>query len=146
MALSIQAFKWAKTVDNVTATEKYLLIWIADHYNEKDGYAFPSRKRLADNSKLSTRTITRNAKSLATKGLIRVQECIESTTGQNKSNRYFLPNFDPASNKRNPKDRVYVATKIVKGKKQLVEVDAKEFEDARAAIAKEFEDGQTRGG
>jgi hypothetical protein len=107
--VSIEAFKWAKTVRDVSPMEQHLLIWIADFYNDDKGFAFPSRKTLSEASCIHVRSITRLSQSLDQRGLIRVQRCIYMHTGHNSSNRYFLPRYDPSSDKANPARTVWLS-------------------------------------
>lgn len=95
--MSLEAFKWAKTVRNVSPMEQHLLIWIADFYNDAQGMAYPSRKTLSDSSKISIRSISRLSAALEEKGLLWVQFCINSHNGKNLNNRYFLPRYAPHS-------------------------------------------------
>lgn len=93
--MSLEAYKWAKTVEGISHSEKLLLIMIADHYSDELKRAWPSRETLARECCMSMRTVTRGIKSLEERGLIRVQRWINNENGHNLSNRYSLPIFDP---------------------------------------------------
>lgn len=92
--MSIAAFKWAKTVEGIPPLEKWLLVMIADHYNESEHKAWPGKNTLANETGMSLRTVTRCLSSLEAKGLIQIQHWINTTNGQHLNNRYFLPLHD----------------------------------------------------
>lgn len=105
--MSIGAFKWAKSVDNLPALEKWLLVAIADFYNDKEHRAYPGKSRLSDVTGISVRHITRLLNSLESKGLIRIQHWINNSTGKNLRNRYFLPLYDPQGAARDSRQVVF---------------------------------------
>lgn len=67
--MSIQAVSAAIKLQGYTATEKLLLICIAN-YADDSGRAWPSNKRLSNDSALSERTIRTALKTLCDKGAI----------------------------------------------------------------------------
>ena len=105
--MSLEAFKWAKSVRGLPALEKWLLVTIADFYNDEERKAYPGKSRLSDETGISVRHITRLLNSLEEKGLIRIQHWINNSTGENLSNRYFLPVYDPQGSARDTRDIVH---------------------------------------
>lgn len=105
--MSMGAFKWAKSVRGLPALEKWLLVTIADFYNEEDRKAYPGKSRLSDETGISVRHITRLLNSLEERGLIRIQHWINNSTGQNLRNRYFLPVYDPQGSARDTREVVH---------------------------------------
>jgi hypothetical protein len=106
--VSLEAFKWAKTVRDIPPMEKWLLVMIADHYSDTKGMAWPGKNLLSEETGISLRNITRLLSSLHSRGLIRIQHWINNSTGQNLNNRYFLPIFDPASSAADDREFVIV--------------------------------------
>ena len=41
-------FKWAKTVKGLKSTEKFVLICLADYFNDDLGDAFPAQETIAN--------------------------------------------------------------------------------------------------
>lgn len=107
--LSLAAYKWAKEVDGLAGLEKWLLVTLADYYNDEQKRAWPGRAELARRTGMSIRTVTRQISSLETKGLILVERWFNNNTGKSLNNRYYLPKFDPASGSRISRDRTVYA-------------------------------------
>ena len=61
-------FKWAKTVKGLKSSEKFVLICLADFFNDDLGYAFPAQETIANYTCLERSTISRACKSLKQKG------------------------------------------------------------------------------
>ncbi len=78
-------FKWAKTVKGLKSTEKFVLICLADYFNDDLGYAFPAQETIENYTCLERSTISRACKSLEQKGLI-------SWTHQYKENSKYSLN------------------------------------------------------
>lgn len=112
--MSLEAFKWAKTVGDLPALEKWLLVTIADFYNESEQRAYPGKSRLSDATGISVRHITRLLASLEKRGLIRIQHWVNNSTGENLRNRYFLPVYDPQGSEIDPRSVVYAEPELGK--------------------------------
>lgn len=106
--MSLEAYKWAKSVRGLPPLEKWLLVTIADFFNEEDHVAWPGRARLSEETGISIRQITRLLTSLNERGFIRIQRWINNANGQNLSNRYFLPIYDPKGSAADTREIVIV--------------------------------------
>lgn len=106
--MSLGAYKWAKAVENIPPLEKWLLVTIADFYNEEHGNAWPGRTTLCKQTGMSLRSISRITDSLENRGLIRIQFWIRSSNGQNLNNRYFLPQYDQVAAARDTRKSIQV--------------------------------------
>lgn len=95
--MSIEAYKWAKEIVGLSPLEKWLLVTIADYYNDKEKRAWPARTELSRRTGMSVRSITRQISSLESKGWILVERWFNNNTGKNLNNRYYLPKFDSSS-------------------------------------------------
>lgn len=93
----MDAYRWALTWDGLTSPEKFVLVMIGDHYNEKSHRAWPSIERLAKSTALHRATVIRAIKSLEDKGLVEVEPWVKADKGGALNNRYCLPFFDPLS-------------------------------------------------
>jgi hypothetical protein len=70
--------------EEITTTEKLVLLVLADYHNEEDGYAWPSVATLAKKCLSSDRTIQNSLKHLQACGLLVIQEI------RGQKSRYFL--------------------------------------------------------
>jgi biotin operon repressor len=95
--MSFEAFKWAKSWDGLSSTRKFVLLMLADHYNEDVHRAWPSMQTLANETGMSRRSVVNCVATLEEMGLIEVEQWVDATTGKQMSNRYCLPWHDPAS-------------------------------------------------
>jgi len=86
--MSIKASAWAWAQKNLTPTEKYVLICLADFYNEGEKRAWPRQITLQDMTLLSLSTIKRAISGLAKKNYIKIYSTKEH--GRQKANRYAL--------------------------------------------------------
>lgn len=119
--MSFGATKWAKSLRNLTGTEKAVLLVIADYFNEeaknenddtKYLQAWPSRKTIANETGFSVRTVSRTINRLnryvtsdTEERLLIVQRWVDIDTGRHYSNHYFLPLYNPKSGEGQPKRR-----------------------------------------
>ena len=87
--MSVECFKWAKSVTGLTSAEKFVLICLADFFNEEKGYAYPSQKTIAEYTCLNRSTISRACKSLKNKRLISWQHKFKDS-GRCSSNKYVI--------------------------------------------------------
>ena len=97
--MSIGAFRWAKTWTCETPLQKYVLVMIADHYNDRVRRAWPSMQTLADETGMSRRTVVRHVEALEKCNLIEVEQWVNNDTGSQMANRYCLPLYDAKSTK-----------------------------------------------
>lgn len=95
--MSMEAYRWALTWTGISSSEKFVLVLIADHYNDKAHRSWPSIERLAKESQLHRSTVIRCIKSLQDEGLIEVEPWVRVDTGGALNNRYCLPLYDPKS-------------------------------------------------
>ena len=91
--MSMAAYKWAKTWE-LSSPQKFVLLMIADHYNEKDKRAWPSIETLASETGLDPRTVSRALRELETQGLIQTESWFRTGSNKRMSNRYCLPFHD----------------------------------------------------
>lgn len=87
--MSVEWFKWAKTVKGLKSSEKFVLICLADYFNDKLGYAYPAQKTIADYTCLERSTINRACKSLQKRGFISWKHQ-HKDSGRYSSNKYVL--------------------------------------------------------
>ena len=87
--MSVEWFKWAKTVKGLKSSEKFVLICLADYFNDKLGYAYPAQETIAEFTCLNRSTINRACKSLQRKGLISWKHQ-HKDNGRYSSNKYVL--------------------------------------------------------
>lgn len=95
--MSIGAFRWALNWVGLSSAEKFVLVMIADHYNEKCHRSWPSIALLADETSLSRATVKRAIKNLAFHEVIAVEPWKQAGTGHSLNNRYLLPLYDKKS-------------------------------------------------
>jgi DNA-binding transcriptional MocR family regulator len=95
--LSFEAYRWAKTWNGLLSNQKFVLVMLADHYNDEKRCAWPSTQTLADETGMSRRTVIRCIEVLERVGLIEVEHWINAYNGKQMSNRYFLPMYDSES-------------------------------------------------
>lgn len=69
--MSFEAMKWAKGISELSSSQKFILIALADFYNDAKKCAWPSVKRLMDYTNLSRRTVQRSLAELESRGLIK---------------------------------------------------------------------------
>ena len=87
--MSIGMFKWAKTVTGLSSPEKFVLICLADYFNDELGYAYPAQETIATFTGLNRSTINRACKSLQRKGFISWKHQ-HKDSGRYSSNKYVL--------------------------------------------------------
>ena len=87
--MSLEWFKWAKTVTGLSSPEKFVLICLADYFNDELGYAYPAQETIATFTGLNRSTINRACKSLQRKGLISWKHQ-HKNSGRYSSNKYVL--------------------------------------------------------
>jgi len=75
--------------ENLTRTEKFLLLILADYHNDETGQCDPSLERLAADTLTSRRQVVNALQSLAKKGFISIERRRED--GKQGSNQYHLP-------------------------------------------------------
>lgn len=87
--MSLKWFKWAKTVSGLSSPEKFVLICLADFFNDNLGYAYPAQETIAEFTCLNRSTINRACKSLQRKGFISWKHQ-HKDSGRYSSNKYIL--------------------------------------------------------
>jgi predicted transcriptional regulator len=87
--MSVEWFKWAKTVKGLKSSEKFVLICLVDYFNDNLGYAYPAQKTIADYTCLERSTINRACKSLQKRGFISWKHQ-HKDSGRYSSNKYVL--------------------------------------------------------
>ena len=92
--MSIEAVKWAGEVKGLTSPQAFVLRILADHYNDAEGHAWPSVKRLAAKTSLSRRTVHRALNELEKRKLVRRRRTRRDADGGWSSNMYTLPQFE----------------------------------------------------
>lgn len=95
--MSMDAYRWALTWDGLTSPEKFVLVIIADHYNDTVHRSWPSVERLASATALHRTTVMRAIKGLEGHGLVVVEPWVKADAGGALNNRYCLPMYDPKS-------------------------------------------------
>ncbi|KJL46240.1 hypothetical protein RS84_02867 [Microbacterium hydrocarbonoxydans] len=95
--MSIGAFRWAKEQEGLRSSEKFVLVMIADHYNDEVHRSWPSIERLADETGLNRTTVMRCIKALETGGFLKVEPWARAYDGGRLNNRYCLPLYDVES-------------------------------------------------
>lgn len=95
--MSMGAYRWALNWDGLKSSEKFVLVMIADHYNDEVHRSWPSIARLAQETALSQKTVKRAIKTLALHEVIEVEPWVKADYGWNLNNRYCLPLYDPKS-------------------------------------------------
>lgn len=73
--MSIEAMTWARKVKGLTPTQKLLLLLLADHASQQDGYGedfvcWPKQELLAADANVSKRTVIRSLAEMEELGLI----------------------------------------------------------------------------
>lgn len=95
--MSMDAYRWALSWGGLKANEKFILILIADYYNDGAHRAWPSIERLAKTACMNRTTVMRAIKGLHEQGLLEVEPWVRADTGGALTNRYCLPLYDPGS-------------------------------------------------
>lgn len=95
--MSIEAYRWAKGWPFTQASQKFVLIALADYYNDAERRAWPSMETLCAFTCLSRATVARAVEALKAAGFVEVERWVDSDTNNNLTNRYYLPMFDPKS-------------------------------------------------
>ncbi|QYF98108.1 helix-turn-helix domain-containing protein [Microbacterium sp. PAMC21962] len=95
--MSMDAYRWALTWNGLTSPEKFVLVMIADHYNDRVHRSWPSIERLANETALHRTTVMRAIKKLEGHGLVEVEPWTKADAGGALNNRYCLPMYDPQS-------------------------------------------------
>lgn len=76
------------------SSEKFVLLMICDHYNERVHRSWPAIDRLAAETRLDPKTVSRALKRLEQLGLIEREHWIDEATRRRMANRYNLPLYD----------------------------------------------------
>ena len=95
--MSLEAYAWAASLTGLTRREKTILKGIGNRYNAKVHMAWPSVKRMSNDTGYSESAIYEALNSLEEKGFIERIPAYDSWSGARTSNRYLLPLFDQLS-------------------------------------------------
>ena len=95
--MSMKAYRWAKKQGGLTSAEKFVLVMLADYYNDAWSRAWPSLKTLAGDTALSVSTVQRALRGLQEIGIVAAERWTFNDGGAQMNNRYLLPTFDPSS-------------------------------------------------
>lgn len=87
--MSIVALAWAKQQKTGSPARKAVLMVLAD-FADEDGKAWPSVRRIEEDTELSERTVRTAIKELKKAGLINIVHRTSEATGLSRSNAYFL--------------------------------------------------------
>ncbi|QHO70783.1 hypothetical protein BHD05_15135 [Marisediminicola antarctica] len=100
----MDAYRWAKSWrGELSAPELAVLLTIADRFNDSEGRAWPSYRTIADDTRLSRRTVIRSMAALSSVGLVEVSHRRDKA-GDATSNNYRLPLYrDDSAPVDNPK-------------------------------------------
>jgi hypothetical protein len=79
----------------LSSPEAFVLLRLADYYNEDVGRAWPSQQRLSEETSLTVRTIIRAVAKLRTKKLVDTETWIMNDGARRMSLRYLLPQHRP---------------------------------------------------
>lgn len=89
--MSIKAMNWCRELRGLSGTNKSILMYICDRYNDEFGYAWPSIVRIAEDTGWSVRTVTRSLAWLESRSYITCHRQFYAVNGSPASNRYYLP-------------------------------------------------------
>lgn len=98
MSLSARNWAWKQTVwlDNssgelvqLTAAEKFVLVYLAERENQHEGYAWPSHQTISAATCLSLSSVKRAVKHLTALGMVRVER-VRTPTGVWEHSRYYF--------------------------------------------------------
>lgn len=95
--MSLEAYKWATSLNGLSRLEKTILKEIGTRYNDKVRMAWPSVKRMSRDTGYSESSIYEALNSLEGSGYIQRVPAYDSWSGARSSNRYCLPLFDSRS-------------------------------------------------
>ncbi|TDW64769.1 helix-turn-helix protein [Curtobacterium sp. PhB25] len=96
--MSKGAREWAWEQEDLTTLQKFVLVTIGDHFNDRTHYAWPSQTTIAGKVSATREGVNRAIKHLAYGvGLIEVEDHYDPRSNQQKSSRYYLPDYDPKS-------------------------------------------------
>lgn len=97
LPVSWKAHQWAKSwTGELTSPEAFVLLIIADHFNEKELRAWPAIDTILTVTRLKRATVFAALQRLEELGLVQVENRW-GTGGRQRSNRYCLPFYDPRS-------------------------------------------------
>lgn len=88
--MSPKAQAWALEIVCDSGVQKSVLMNLANRYNEKLGYAFPSIARIARETCWSKSAVENALKGLRASGIIQSNKQYSPSDGSYSSNRYYL--------------------------------------------------------
>lgn len=93
--MSVKAFRWAVKQTDLPGPQKFVLVMLADYYNEDWSRAWPSLGRLATDTGYGKSTVERALRALRDEGLVDVEAWMLNEGAQQLPNRYLLPLYRP---------------------------------------------------
>lgn len=94
--MSVEAIKWAWAQSRgLRSTEKFLLVYLADRYNEEQGFAWPSLARMSKDTSISKTSLKKALKRLEELGYIRRQHRYKPEDGSRFTSAIHLPHNKP---------------------------------------------------
>jgi hypothetical protein len=88
--VSAKLVGWALEQDGLELQEKFLLVVLADHFNDQEGAAWPSQERIARIMNVSDRQVRRIQVELINKGFLEVTK----RHGQSNIYKMVVPDID----------------------------------------------------
>ena len=89
--MSVEAMKWAwEQTEGLKPTQKLLLLYLADRFNDKQGYAWPSLKRMSKDTTLSLTAIKSALNQLEKLGYIKRRRRFHVNDGSNFTSAIYL--------------------------------------------------------
>ena len=88
--MSAKLVGWALEQDGLELQEKFLLVVLADHFNDQEGAAWPSQERIARIMNVSDRQVRRIQVELINKGFLEVTK----RHGQSNIYKMVVPDID----------------------------------------------------
>ena len=88
--MSAKLVGWALEQEGLELQEKFLLVVLADHFNDQEGAAWPSQERIARIMNISDRQVRRIQVELINKGFLEVNK----RHGQSNIYKMVIPDMD----------------------------------------------------
>lgn len=93
----MDAYRWALGQHAADFAAKFVLLIIADYFNDGEHRAWPSIGQLAEVTEMNRSTVKRAIERLQHAGLVEVQEWLTNSGANQLSNSYYLPMYDAES-------------------------------------------------
>lgn len=89
-----RAKAWILDNPSMSPPQAFVLLMIADHYNDTARRAWPAIETLTKETRLSRATVKRSLSDLRDMGVVLPETWIDEKSGRRLPNRYCLPLFD----------------------------------------------------